>query len=161
LFPNGPRRPAKRKHIRLSAEVYGDPGAVFLITICTAQRRALFGTPKLARVIFDALISGRLFTEANCQAICLMPDHVHLVISPKDVNLVTLINAWKSYTTHLLHQLGVSGSIWQRSFYDHALRTEESTRSAAQYVVENPVRKALVEDWMAYPYLWAYWMPGT
>jgi len=161
IVPGGPRRPPSRKRIRIAAEVYSDPAAVFFITICTAERRALFSSPKLAAVTFRTIVDGGLFTDAVCHAACLMQDHLHLVISPKDVNLVAPVNAWKSYTTHLLHQMGVQGPVWQRSFYDHALRTEESTRSAAEYVIENAVRKGLVEDWTAYPYVWAYWVQGS
>jgi REP element-mobilizing transposase RayT len=89
-----------------------------------------------------------------------MPDHLHLLISPTETDLVTLLNAWKSYTTNLLHKTGITGPIWQRSFYDHALRGEESVNDVAQYVVENPVRKGMIADWTSYPYVWAHWVQG-
>jgi len=158
IIPGGPKRPARRKRIRLAREIYADPGSVFLITICTANRRALFADPRLAEATFEALVEGRLFAEARCQAACLMPDHLHLLISPTDASLVTLINAWKSYTANLLHTMGVAGPIWQRSFYDHVLRGEESVHEAAVYVVSNPSRTGLVGEWTEYPYAWAHWM---
>ncbi len=41
--------------------------------------------------------------------------------------------------------------MWQRSFFDHALRREEDLRKAAEYVLNNPVRDGLVEDRRDYP----------
>ncbi len=114
----------------------------------------------MAEAVFQSLVSGKLFTEAQCHAACLMPDHLHLLVSPKETNLISLINVWKSYTSNLLHRMGVTGPIWQRAFYDHALRSGESVNAAAQYVVENPVRRDSVTEWTAYPYVWAYWVHG-
>ncbi len=40
---------------------------------------------------------------------------------------------------------------WQRSFYDHALRTDEDLVHTARYVLANPVRAGLVHDFRDYP----------
>jgi putative transposase len=50
------------------------------------------------------------------------------------------------------------GACWQRGFYDHALRKEEDAEKAAQYMVNNTVRKGLVNSWRDYPYSWHRWM---
>jgi len=42
--------------------------------------------------------------------------------------------------------------LWQRYFYDHVLRNEEDLKNVALYVLENPVRKGMVENWQDYPY---------
>jgi putative transposase len=44
--------------------------------------------------------------------------------------------------------------VWQRGFFDHRLRADESFEEKATYVRMNPVRKGLVgrpDDW---PHLW-------
>jgi REP element-mobilizing transposase RayT len=87
-----------------------------------------------------------------------MPDHLHLQISPKNGNLIDLINGWKSYTANLLGKLGLDGPCWQRSFYDHALRKEENIQTVAEYIVNNPVRAGLVKNWKEYPFSWHKWM---
>jgi len=48
--------------------------------------------------------------------------------------------------------------LWQRGFYDHALRKEEDVQKVAEYIVNNPVRMGLVEDWRNYRFSWHKWM---
>ncbi|OGP73951.1 MAG: hypothetical protein A2W09_05935 [Deltaproteobacteria bacterium RBG_16_50_11] len=91
-------------------------------------------------------------------AYCLMPDHLHLLLSPKESNLVDLINQWKSFSANLLRENGVEGPCWQRAFYDHALRKEEDIRGVAEYIVNNPVRSGIVTNWVDYPFSWHRWM---
>ncbi len=55
-------------------------------------------------------------------AVCVMPDHVHLLMASISESLIDLIGRWKSYTTRLLLQKGWKRKAWQRSFYDHALK---------------------------------------
>jgi REP element-mobilizing transposase RayT len=151
-----PRAP-RRKRIRLSREAYALAGQVFFLTLCTARRRRVFGDARLATRAFESLLHGPLCLEADLLAVCLMPDHLHLLMAPKDTNLVTLVSRWKTYTTNLLHTMGVRGAVWQRSFYDHALRRAEDIKATAEYIVNNPVRKGMVCDWRLYPYAWHAW----
>jgi hypothetical protein len=43
-------------------------------------------------------------------------------------------------------------SLWQKGFYDHVLRSGESTDGAAWYVFMNPVRAGLVKRAQDWPY---------
>jgi REP element-mobilizing transposase RayT len=53
---------------------------------------------------------------------------------------------------------GYKGRVWQRSFYDHALRKDEDIMKVGEYIVYNPVRKGIVQSWTDYPYSWHKWM---
>jgi hypothetical protein len=55
-----------------------------------------------------------------------------------------------------MHRLGWQGPVWQRSFHDHALRSGEDPAQAALYVVNNAVRRGLVDEWQQYPYAWLH-----
>ncbi|MBI2442176.1 MAG: hypothetical protein HYV35_12495 [Lentisphaerae bacterium] len=58
------------------------------------------------------------------------------------------MSEWKRYSAHTL------GIEWQRGFFDHRLRKEESFVEKAHYIRMNPVRAGLVaklEDW---PHVW-------
>ena len=49
-----------------------------------------------------------------------------------------VVNKWKEWTAKEL------GLVWQRGFFEHRLRQEESRREKADYILQNPVRKKLV-----------------
>ena len=76
----------------------------------------------------------------------LMPDHLHALISfpPSGKPIQSAISKWKEWTAK---EVSV---VWQRDFFEHRLRNDESRRQKADYILENPVRKKLItrsEDW--------------
>ena len=78
-----------------------------------------------------------------------MPDHAHaLVACPREENLTHLVAAWKRHTAR--H----AGIIWQKGFFDHRLRSDESFEEKAHYIRMNPVRKGLVAAPDAWPHVW-------
>jgi hypothetical protein len=54
--------------------------------------------------------------------------------------------------------LGNNQSLWQKSFYDHGLRSEEDLKGIARYIVANPLRAGLVEHIGEYPHWDAIWL---
>jgi len=153
-MPDHPRR----KNIRLHPSLYENPSQIFSITICTDNRRPLFEDPPRARAVFDTLSTGPIGRDTVRYAACLMPDHLHLLMAPVCGNLVDILSGWKTYSANQIRRLGPAGKCWQRGFYDHALRTDEDLRAAAEYIVHNPVRAGLVDNWQKYPFAWHRWM---
>ena len=41
---------------------------------------------------------------------------------------------------------------WQKDFYDHILRGDETLNKHITYILHNPVRKGIIEDWKSYSY---------
>ena len=41
---------------------------------------------------------------------------------------------------------------WQKDFYDHILRSDESIEKHMLYILNNPARKGLVKNWKDYPF---------
>jgi putative transposase len=78
-----------------------------------------------------------------------MPDHVHLLVNISDENRISrIVGIWKA---------GVARSHnirWQRNFFDHRLRGDESGEAKFQYILANPVRAGLIDDGLNWPYLW-------
>jgi REP element-mobilizing transposase RayT len=148
----------KRKNIRLSRALYEDKEQVFSITICTAAKRQdLFINSNLARQVINTFDSDFISNRLDLFAYCLMPDHIHLLVAPKEGNLIDIIGSWKKFTGSLMRKTGLKGPFWQRGFYDHALRSEEDLVTTAEYMVMNPVRSGLVDVWEEYPYSWHKW----
>jgi REP element-mobilizing transposase RayT len=146
----------QRKVIRLQRKSYERQGQPFSISVCTHDRTHL--SDGFLELIFHSIMNGNLANATDLMAVCVMPDHVHLLVAPISENLIDLIGRWKSYTTRLMVEEGWRGKTWQRSFYDHAIRKDEDITKVAEYIANNPVRKGLVQDWKEYPYAWHKWM---
>ena len=50
------------------------------------------------------------------------------------------------------------GSLWQRAYYDRAVRKGEDIRHIARYIVANPLRAGLVRDIGDYPHWDCIWI---
>jgi putative transposase len=144
----------RRKNIRLKKEIYSNQNQIFNITVCTKDRRPIFHQKFHATTITETFQTKPFHQNTKLYTYCLMPDHLHLLVSPKESNLIDFIRRWKSYTANLLNKSGFTGPCWQRSFYDHALRKDEDIKITAEYIVNNPVRKQMKKHWREYPYSW-------
>jgi REP element-mobilizing transposase RayT len=94
-------------------------------------------------------------------AYVVMPDHLHWLFQLRGhFTLSKLLNGVKSYSANELNRhRGREGTrVWQRGFHDHALRTEESIRNVARYVIANPIRAGLVTDIKSYSLWDAIWL---
>ena len=90
----------------------------------------------------------------NCAVFtyCLMPDHLHFLISPKidGISVLKFTDQYKGKTTNRGWAAGWRGKLWQPRYYDHIVRKEEDLRGIAKYILNNAVRRRLVarpEDW--------------
>ena len=81
----------------------------------------------------------------------LMPDHLHALVSfPGNEDMRRVVANFKEITAKR------GGIAWQRDFFDHRLRGNESWREKWEYIAMNPVRKGLAVS----PQEWAYvWRP--
>ncbi len=83
---------------------------------------------------------------------CVMPDHVHAVVTPLPPwTLGQVLQRWKSFTAHEANRiLGRRGGFWQEESFDHLIRNRESFERFVAYVEGNPVAAGLCtrpEDW--------------
>ena len=92
----------------------------------------------------------------HCRLCLLMPDHLHAIIAfPREPGMKKAIKNWKKYLA------GKYGVRWQRDFFDHRLRREESFLEKEDCIRANPVRAGLVrqaEDW---PHVWSSRIVGA
>jgi cobalamin-dependent methionine synthase I/REP element-mobilizing transposase RayT len=88
----------------------------------------------------------------DLHAWCIMPNHVHAVLSPiGEHGLADILHTWKSFTAHEVGKLvGFEGAFWQPESYDRLIRDEAEFLNQVRYVLENPGRAGLEEwEWMA------------
>ena len=77
-----------------------------------------------------------------------MPDHLHALISiDRDASLSATVGNLKRATSKF------SSIEWQRNFFDHRLRGDESFEEKAAYIRNNPVRAGLTMHEEKWPYV--------
>jgi REP element-mobilizing transposase RayT len=83
---------------------------------------------------------------------CVMPNHVHVVVTPgPGYSLGSILHSWKSYTaTRINRILHTTGVFWERESFDHLIRAEEDCARFVRYTEQNPVAAQLCKtatDW--------------
>ena len=135
---------------------------VYLVTFVTQRRWIL---PPAARDIVLDLIRKLHRNEAFVHTGVVMPDHVHLIIQPLwddrgiAYPLSVLIGQLKGRSSRQINLLlERQGRVWQEEFHDHQIRSDESIIEKMDYVVKNPVRAGLGEN---YPWIFTWWSEET
>ena len=148
----------KRKPNRIDGYDYSTSGAYF-ITVCTAGREKLFWSAVGADIIRpqDVPLSpmgkiaeqGILQMAAHYENItvdrhCVMPDHIHILLRMESdgngrmISAPTVSTAVGSLKRWVSRQIG--RPIWQKSFYDHAIRNQLDCDEIWQYIENNPLK---------------------
>jgi len=127
------------------------PGSVFFVTVCCRKRGSdQLCRDEVARAIFEAVEFRHVKERWNVAVLLLMPDHWHALISfPREEEMVKVISNFKEMTAKS------AGVAWQRDFFDHRLRNDESFEEKARYIRMNPVRKGMVERPEEWPWVWS------
>ena len=156
-----------RQSIRLKRYDYSSPG-YYYVTICTKHNIEYLGERKNGKMIlnqFGNIVNqqwkwlSNQYKYVEIDEFAVMPNHFHgiLIIDPTNVvnrRVVTgrdlslqkikplpeLIGAFKTTSSKLIHQSGLDEFRWQRSFYDHIIRTETSLNKIQRYIMDNPLK---------------------
>jgi len=151
-----------RKLNRLKNHDYGVNG-YYYITICTRNRQEIFGVienddikinqyGQIAKNTWQQI--PQHFQNIELDKFVIMPNHIHGIIiinnpvgtghalssnkNTKNNNLSVAIGSFKSATARQINQLNDILFKWQRSFYDHIIRTTYSLQNIQEYIVNNP-----------------------
>lgn len=98
----------------------------------------------------------RAYSEHNVAVgrYVILPDHVYLFVAgDRAFDLGRWIALLKqSLAKSVARPTPSSDPLWQRGFFDHVLRSDESYDQKWDYVRQNPVRAGLVSASEAWPY---------
>jgi putative transposase len=141
------------------SRLFSPPGTYFL-TFSTWHRRRLFVVENYARLLLQTLYHYRREGRFALQAFVLMPDHVHVLLTPaKDVTIERAVQLIKGAYSHELGALiGRNSEIWQRGFTDHRIRDARDFVHHRDYIHQNPVVGRFVANSSEYRYCSAF--PG-
>ncbi len=90
---------------------------------------------------------------AKIYAFVLMPDHLHILLKPEAEPLGKIMQRIKGKAARLINQKeGKEGALWQREYYERAIRDESDLEEKYNYIVYNPVKDGLAEKPEDYPY---------
>ena len=133
-----------RKHPRLREYDYSTPNYYF-ITICTWEKKQLFGLPDCLSPLGNLAQEGILkirhhFPHIKIDKYAVMPNHVHmiLIVQGTGPDISTVIGQYKAYVTKRIRDLHPMDHIWQTSFHDHIIRNQASYEKIWLYIHANP-----------------------
>ena len=131
------------------------PNQVYFVTVTSQARTPWFKELCTARLVVKEMKDLHSHGDVDSLAWVLMPDHLHWLFQLGSVaTLSEIMQRLKGRSAKAINQtLCRSGKIWQRNYYDHALRKEEDLAATARYIVANPLRAGLVPGLGDYP-LW-------
>ncbi len=149
----------RRRSIRLWGYDYSQTGAYF-VTICAHERRCLFGRVVDAQVSLSSIgdivarewmVSGDIRRDVEVDAFVIMPNHLHGIVllgrseaAAAARPLGAVIRGFKAATTRAAAAAGHSlqHPLWQRNYYEHIIRDEESLEAIRAYIADNPAKWA-------------------
>ena len=155
----------QRKSVRLDGYDYAQEGLYF-ITICCHKFKCLFGeiykdemhlnnAGKMAQQCWQEIPSH--YPQVKLHQFVIMPNHLHGIIeilpsnnhSPETTTVKktngtsntigAMVRGFKIGVTKWMKQNTNVTTVWQRSFYEHIIKTEKAHENIADYIIENPL----------------------
>jgi REP element-mobilizing transposase RayT len=127
-------------------------------------------TPSVAEIVMKKLheFDKKYY---DLYAYVVMSNHVHLLVdfgkqienlpanavicNENYAQLDKVMNLIKGATSRYANiELGRKGKFWQKGSYDHYVRNGKELNNIISYIVNNPVKAGIVENWEDYPYIY-------
>ena len=153
-----------RRLLRLKNFDYSSPGAYF-VTLCSYHREHLFGqvvneemklneTGDMVKSVWYDL--PKHYSNIELDQFVIMPNHVHGIIAfcdsvgaglkpapttPQNHGLSEVVRALKTFSSRNINLFLKTPNrpIWQRGYYEHVIRDEESLNKIRNYIIQNPL----------------------
>ena len=127
------------------------PGLPHHVTQRGNRREPVFFAPDDYRLYRRLIAAAARRADAAVWAYCLMPNHVHLIVTPADADglRATFAEAHRRYTGTINARFGWTGHLFQGRFGAVAM-DEAHLFAAVRYIAFNPVAAGLAEraeDW--------------
>jgi len=143
-----------RGHLRRLPRIWRN-SPLFFVTSCTFDRKPILANQICFQIVSESLKKSEELFGWKVGCYVLMPNHLHFFCGPchAAMPLSVFMGSWKRFTSNQISErLGIDAPIWQKEFFDHLLRSEESTAQKWDYVRMNPVRAGLTDKWEDWPY---------
>ena len=141
------------------------PGGVYFFTVVTFSRKPILTDQPARELLHAAWVATQERFPFRTEAICLLPDHLHCIWQLPEGDPVFSMR-WREikrlFTMGYLARIGPGGfrnpsrvrkgeaAVWQRRFWEHAIRDQEDLNRHIAYIHYNPVKHGLAKrprDW--------------
>jgi len=143
--------------------IYLEQHSYYLTVVTHNRNPILIDNIELLR---DSFRRSKKRYDYVINAIVILPDHIHMIITPKNPKeyskIIALIKRSFTYgldvktkeearwnLTASSYRRNLSG-VWQKRFYEHTIRDEKDYKKIVNYIYTNPIKHGLVEnseDW--------------
>jgi REP-associated tyrosine transposase len=131
-------------------ELFPSELRTYFITAVTAQRRRLFQTDAKANLLVQLLRDDRDKQRYQLHAFVLMPDHLHLILTPGPN--VSVEKAMQFIKGGFSFRLKSKMPVWEDSFRKLRMPDRRTYESHRRYIHQNPVRAHLCAQPEEFPF---------
>lgn len=126
----------------------------YSLTFCTNHRQRLFVSAAIVELVLTQILRAATDNQFAVIAYCFMPHHLHLLIDGQtDASDCRRFIARAKQYSGFYYSKAHGAPLWQRYGFEHVLRDQELSWVVARYILENPIRKGLVQRAEDYPFL--------
>jgi len=129
-------------------------GYSYYITMVTHRRNPLLIDH--IELLRESFRESKCYFRYSIDAIVVLPDHIHMIITPDNVHdYPKIIKAIKyNFSRHFNLQEEQSYSryerrmkpIWQKRYYEHTIRDERDYLRCLEYIQNNPLKHQYIEN---------------
>lgn len=138
---------------------YSEVGRIYSVTVVTDRRQPVFSDFHVARLLVKQLKHIHDHGLVHSLTWVVMPDHLHWLFELKQKSIGEVMCRVKSRSSLEVNQAcNTHGRLWQKGYYERAIRQGEDLKAIARYIVANPLRAGLVKQIGDYPLWDARWI---
>jgi putative transposase len=126
----------------------------FCVTSSIAGKRHLLQSDRSAQLFIDVLYHYRSQHKYRLHAFVVMPDHFHVLLTVgPEISIERAVQFIKGgFAFRAGKELGFRAPVWERGFSEVRIYGAEAFSQIRNYVVQNPVKRRLVESPQEYTY---------
>ncbi|MDP9038248.1 MAG: hypothetical protein M3O02_03105 [Acidobacteriota bacterium] len=125
-----------------------NPG-VFLVTLATHKLRPVFAISRVAELFIETLLALRQAGLFKLHAFLVLPDRVHLLLSPQAMPLARAVELTEAAFAERLDSVQL---VWDPAFQSHPIHSIRDLETLRTHIHELPVRAKLTAAAELYPY---------
>ena len=133
------------------------PGGIYFFTVVTLNRVPIFTNEDRVEVLRQAFRKVMATRPFEIDAMVILPEHLHCIWRMPEGD-ADYSSRWREIKKAASRQISIATNarnermVWQRRFWEHAIRDEEDWRRHVDYIHYNPVKHGLASR----PGAWAW-----